>query len=93
MQRPALTPEGETIVDQLLQFTPAMMKKGREEKLMDILSLLMTAEGVKEAGRPGQLELSIGPGARLEERIGIGRGTKVPGSGARLQLPGGGSRY
>ncbi len=51
MQKPAISPDGQAIVDQLLQFTPAMMKKAREEKLLDILSLLMTAEGVKEAGR------------------------------------------
>jgi multimeric flavodoxin WrbA len=46
-----MSPEGQAIVDQLLQFTPAMMKQGREEQLLEILSLLMSARGIKEAGR------------------------------------------
>lgn len=51
MNKPVISPEGQKIVDQLLQFTPAMMKKQREEKLLDILSLFMTAQGLQEAGR------------------------------------------
>ena len=51
MEKPILTEEGQQIVNQLLQFTPAIMKNLREEKLLDILSLLMNAQGVQEAGR------------------------------------------
>jgi len=51
MEKPNITEEGQQIVNQLLQFTPAIMKNQREEKLLDILSLLMNAQGVQEAGR------------------------------------------
>ncbi len=51
-----LTEDGQKIFDQLLQFTPAIMKKQREDKLLDILSLLIKANGVKEAGRDLAIE-------------------------------------
>jgi multimeric flavodoxin WrbA len=43
--------EGKQIFDKVLQITPRIMQKEREEKLLDILSLLMASKGIKEAGK------------------------------------------
>jgi multimeric flavodoxin WrbA len=49
--KPVLTEEGKQIFDKFLKATPAIMQKEREEKTLDILSLLMSANGITEAGK------------------------------------------
>ena len=51
MSNLALTEDGKQTLNKFLNLAPAIMRKGREEKLLDILSMLMAAKNIQEAGR------------------------------------------
>ena len=51
MNNGALTEDGKQTLNKFLNLCPAIMRKGREEKLLDILSMLMAAKSIQEAGR------------------------------------------
>ena len=51
MNEPVLTEDGKQILNKFMQITPRVMQKQRQEKLFEILRLLMAAEGLKEANR------------------------------------------
>ena len=46
----ALTEDGKQTLNKFLNMAPAIMRKEREEKLLDILSMLMAAKKMREAG-------------------------------------------
>ena len=50
MTEPRLTEEGRLILDKVLHIWPGIMQKGRREKILYILSLIMNSRGVTEAG-------------------------------------------
>lgn len=51
MDRPNLTEEGKEYFEKFLKISPAIMYKDREERLSDMLSMIMAANAIKEAGK------------------------------------------
>jgi len=51
MQKPQMTDEARAIVDKLMQITPLLMRRAREEKLLNVVSLLMAARTIARAER------------------------------------------
>jgi len=50
MNNGALTEDGKQTLNKFLNWCPAIMRKGREEKLLDILSMIMASKNIREAG-------------------------------------------
>ena len=51
MTEPVVTKEGQEVLDKILNISPPIIRKEQKAKYLRILSLLMTEQGVKEAGR------------------------------------------
>jgi len=51
MTEPVVSKEGQEILDKLLNIRPPIVREERKAKYLRILSLLMTEQGVKEAGK------------------------------------------
>lgn len=56
MNELVLTDEGKQILDKTLNIWPAIMHKGRREKILYILSLIMASKGITEAGKDEVIE-------------------------------------
>jgi len=51
MTKPEVTKEGQEILDRILNIMPPITREERKTKYLRILSLLMTEQGIKEAGK------------------------------------------
>ena len=50
VSEPLLKEEGKKVLDKILSIWPAIMHKGRREKILYILSMIMASKGIAEAG-------------------------------------------
>lgn len=51
MTEPVVTKEGQEVLDKILNLRPPIVREERKAKYLRVLSLIMTEQGVKEAGR------------------------------------------
>ena len=56
MNKPVLTDEGNQVLDSIINIWPAIMQKGRREKILYRLSLIMASKGITEAGKGEVIE-------------------------------------
>ena len=56
MNKPVLTDEGNQVLDKIITIWPAIMQKRRREKILHILSLIVTSKGITEAGKDEVIE-------------------------------------
>lgn len=56
MNKPVLTDEGNQVLDKIISIWPAIMQKRRREKILHILSLIMTSKGTTHAGKDEVIE-------------------------------------
>ena len=50
MNEPVLKEDGKIVLDKVLSIWPAIMHKGRRERILRILSMIMASKGIAEAG-------------------------------------------